>query len=375
MQDTDPAPTTSQAERLADWIRLERTPGVGRVTARLLLDHFHTPAAIFSAGYDTLAALVSPARARALCAPPTPPAADYLQRVHDWLARPANSVITPDHPAYPALLRQIPDPPLVLYAIGRTELLARPSLAIVGSRNASLQGAANARAFAHAMGTAGLTIVSGLALGIDAAAHEGALGTDGSTVAVTGTGADRIYPPANAALARRIAAEGCIISECSLGDGPRSGHFPMRNRIISGLARGVLVVEAAAGSGSLITAHVAAEQGRDVFAIPGSIQAPLSKGCHKLIKEGARLVESVDDLLQELRLGPMPEPIMSAQPEAGGAEHAELLDIIGYGPVDCNTIAAGTTMAPGLIAGQLLTLELAGLVERLPGGLFQRVNR
>lgn len=370
MQDTDPAPQDRQAPSLAAWLRLTQTAGVGRATAHLLLDHFHTPDAIFSAGYDALAALVSPARARALCTPP-PAGAEYLDRVNAWLARPARHVLTPDLPSYPPLLRHIPDPPLVLYAIGRIDLLARPALAIVGSRNATLQGAASARAFARALGQSGLTIVSGLALGIDAAAHEGGLATEGSTVAVTGTGADRIYPPANAALAHRIADSGCLISECSLGDRVRSGNFPSRNRIISGLARGVLVVEAAARSGSLITAHVAAEQGRDVFAIPGSVHAPLSKGCHKLIKEGARLVESIDDLLAELHLA----PAMAEVPEAAGKTvHAELLQLIGFAPVDCDTIAAGTSMSPGLIAGQLLALELAGKVERLPGGLFQRVK-
>ena len=374
MQDTDPAPTTSQAACPADWIRLELTPGVGRDTVHLLLRCFDDPHAIFSAGYDNLVELISPAKARALSAPPDPRMAATIARALLWLSTPSNHLVTWHDPAYPPLLRQIPDPPVMLYAIGRVELLSARSLAMVGSRNASAQGMANAQAFAHALSAAGLAIVSGLAAGIDAAAHEGGLRAAGSTLAVVGTGADRIYPSRNEALARRIAEQGCIVSEYALGTGPLPGNFPRRNRLISGLACGVLVVEAAAASGSLITASTAVSQGRDVFAIPGSIHAPLSKGCHKLIKAGAKLVESAADLLDELRVAPLAGFAPHASAEYDG-EHLPLLLALGHGPLNAETLAALTDIEPGFLAGQLLALELAGHVERLPGGLFQRLNQ
>ena len=372
MQDTDPAPESSQNQSLAAWIRLEQTPGVGRVTVHSLLEHFGTPQAIFSAPSAQLAPLVSPKQLRALSC--TPPELDeYLERVWIWLAQPSNYLLTLDHPAYPPLLKEIPDPPILLYAIGRVELLSCPAVAIVGSRNATVQGVANAGSFAHALSAAGLTIVSGLALGIDAAAHEGGLRGSGSTIAVIGTGADRSYPRANHALAKRIGSEGCVVSEYPLGTTPSSANFPRRNRIISGLSSAVLVVEAAAGSGSLITAGTAADQGRDVFAIPGSIHAPLAKGCHKLIKAGAKLVECAADLLDELQHAPLARIAPPVQPGCDPALEA-LLDALGYGPVDTDTLAELTTAPPCTLAGQLLTLELSGHIERLPGGLFQRVN-
>lgn len=364
---------------LAGWLRLEQTPGLGLVRARRLLEQFGNPHAVLAAGHAALAALVPHQLARLLCAPETPDITDYIARVRLWLAQPGNHLLTPGHAAYPALLDEIADPPIVLYAKGRLELLNRTAVAIVGSRNATIQGNATARQFAAALSEAGVTIVSGMALGIDAAAHEGALSGAGATVAVIGTGADRIYPRRNDALARRIASAGCVLSEYSLGIGPLAANFPRRNRLISGLCRGVLVVEAAAASGSLITAHVANEQGRDVFAIPGSIHSPLSKGCHKLIKEGAMLVESVDDLLGALQLAPRrlanPGAHSGAPSDDGVNEGAPLLAALGQGPVHGDLLAALTDTEPGFLASQLLALELAGHVERLPGGLFQRVNR
>lgn len=374
MQDTDPTPSTSQASRLAAWIRLEQTPGVGPVTVQCLLDRFASPEPVFCAGYELLASVVSDATARALCAPPDDRIAAHIDSVMAWLAMPANQLLTLDHPAYPPLLRQIHDPPVLLYAIGRLELLSGPCVAIVGSRNASAQGVANAGAFAGALSGAGLTIVSGMALGIDTAAHEGAMKGPGSTVAVIGTGADRIYPRRNRELAHRIAQDGCVVSEYSLGTPPLASNFPKRNRLISGLSCAVLVVEAAAASGSLITAHVANEQGRDVFAIPGSIHSPLAKGCHKLIKEGAKLVESADDVLCELHRAPLVSMSMPTAAQYGG-EHSGLLAALGHEPIHGDTLALLTRTEAGLLSGQLLTLELAGHVERLPGGLFQRVNR
>jgi DNA processing protein len=374
VQDTDPAPSASQAARLADWIRLEQIPGVGPVVVQQLLERFDTPLAIFSAGHDALAELVSDPIARALCAAPSPATAAYIDSVLCWLSDDAHHLLSFDHPAYPPLLRQIPDPPVLLYAVGQLGLLAAPSVAMVGSRNASAQGVANALAFGHALSGAGLAIVSGMALGIDAAAHEGGLRGAGSTIAVVGTGVDRIYPRRNRDLAHRIAREGCIISEYSLGTHPQRANFPRRNRLISGLACAVLVVEAAADSGSLITARMANEQGRDVFAIPGSIHSPLAKGCHKLIKQGAKLVESAADLLEELRMAPLAGLAPTCAPAYAGA-HLALLQALGHGPLGVDTLAALTATEPGLLAGQLLVLELAGQLERLPGGLFQRLNR
>jgi len=374
VQDTDPTPAASQADTLAAWLRLEQTPGVGPVTAQRLLARFLTPQAIFSAGHDALALVVPDAIARALNAPLATATAQAIDAALAWSEHASQHVLTWDHPAYPSLLREIADPPIVLYAIGRLDLLAGPAIAVVGSRNASVQGKTTAAAFAQALSGAGLTIVSGLALGIDAAAHEGGLRGAGSTVAVIGTGADRIYPPRNAALARRIAEEGCIVSEYSLGTPVLAGNFPKRNRLISGLSCAVLVVEAAAKSGSLITAHVAVDQGRDVFAIPGSIHSPLSKGCHKLILEGARLVETVDDILSELCRAPLVISALPAAPEPA-LDYAALLETLGQGPVHGDALAAATAMAPGLLSAHLLALELEGHVERLPGGLFQRVNR
>ncbi len=365
MQDTDPA--------ASHWLRLAHTPGVGPVTVQRLLQHFDHPQDIFSAGHAALAALVSDASARALCTPPDDGGRDAIARALAWQQLPAHQLLTLADPRYPALLRQIPDPPVVLYAVGRIALLDAPAVAIVGSRNATAQGVANAGAFAQALSGAGLTIVSGMALGIDAAAHEGGLLGAGSTVAVVGTGIDRIYPRSNQQLAYRIAEHGCIVSEYPLGMRPLAANFPRRNRLISGLACAVLVVEAAAGSGSLITAHVANEQGRDVFAIPGSIHAPLAKGCHKLIKQGAKLVESAADLLDELRMAPLARMAELQEPACGG-EFMALLDALGHGPVGTDRLAALTRTPPGLLAGQLLALELAGHIERLPGGLFQRVH-
>ena len=374
MQDTDLRPQPDPAE-LAGWIRLEQTPGVGRGTLRTLIAELGSPQQIFSAGYRALRRHFSAPLARALCEPPS----DAVQRQVDlsmaWLDQPGNHLLTLLDAAYPVALAQIPDPPPLLYLKGRPELLAAPMLAIVGSRNATMQGMANAEVFAQALSCAGLTIVSGLALGIDAAAHLGALGSVGSTVAVIGTGANTVYPARNHALAHRIAEEGCIVSEYALGTPPLAPNFPRRNRIISGLSAGVLVIEAAAQSGSLITAHMAVAQGRDVFAIPGSIHAALAKGCHKLIKEGAKLVESAADVLEELRMSPLAAPARTPAATGASAAGQELLAAMAHEPVDADTLALLCVAEPGQLSLILLELELAGHVERLPGGLFQRINR
>jgi DNA processing protein len=330
--------------------------------------------------------LERPAQVRGLCAP----ASSELERLLDatlrWQETPGHRVLALGEPGYPELLANIPDPPLLLYIKGRAELLGAPMLAIVGSRNASTQGKANALAFAEALSGTGLCIVSGLALGIDAAAHEGALKGSGSTVAVIGTGPDLVYPARNRALAERIGVEGCILSEYPVGTPPLPGNFPKRNRIISGLAAGVLVVEAAAQSGSLITARQAAEQGREVFAIPGSIHASLAKGCHILIREGAKLVDTAADVLEAMALSPLARWSGPARAGAGvagdagtgaaagfGSAGTTLLAALGHDPVEPDMLLASLGLSPALLSSQLLALELAGMLERLPGGRVQRV--
>ncbi|QOY95232.1 DNA-protecting protein DprA [Massilia sp. UMI-21] len=372
MQDTAPHPSSPpDACALADWIRLDGAAGVGCRTAKLLLGAFGSPAAIFRAGYAALAAQVPAAQAAALCAPITPEGARQVDLTLAWLSAPHHHILTLHDADYPDALRHIPDPPLLLYLNGRRDLLPAPMIAVVGSRNASTQGRANAEGFAESLSRAGLCVVSGMALGIDTAAHEGALRGPGSTIAVIGTGPDRVYPARNRALAHRIAEAGCIVSEYALGTPPVAGNFPRRNRIISGLAAGVLVVEAAAQSGSLITAQMAAEQGREVFALPGSIHSALAKGCHRLIREGAHLVETVDEVLQAMRASPLARPAMA--PARGGAGHDALLAALGHDPVQADALLDCVGGDAGRLAGELLALELAGLLERLPDGRVQRV--
>lgn len=379
------APPMSDA-RLAAWLRLERASGIGPRTGLKLIDAFGSIDAVFGAGQAALAARVSPAQARALLAPAPAELERLVEATLRWRELPGHRVLALGEPGYPELLAHIPDPPLLLYIKGRVELLASPMLAVVGSRNASAQGKANALAFAASLSGAGLCIVSGLALGIDAAAHEGALKGPGSTVAVIGTGPDLVYPARNRALCERIGVEGCIVSEYPVGTPPLPGNFPKRNRIISGLAAGVLVVEAAAQSGSLITARQAAEQGRDVFAIPGSIHAALAKGCHLLIREGAKLVDTAADVLEAMAMSPLarraPPPAArcagrdgapAAGPDGAPAGSDALLAALGHDPVEPDILLASLGIGPALLSSQLLALELAGMVERQPGGRVQRV--
>jgi DNA processing protein len=368
-------------DRLAAWLRLERTPGIGPRSAQTLLAAFGSPEAILKAGHAALLEHVSPAQARALCLPASNDTLRLLDATQAWLQQPGHALLALGEPGYPELLANIPDPPLLLYIKGRAELLARPSLAIVGSRNASTQGKANAGAFAEALSGAGVCIVSGLALGIDAAAHEGALRARGSTVAVIGTGPDLAYPSRNRALFERMGVSGCIVSEYPIGTPPLPGNFPKRNRIISGLAAGVLVVEAAAQSGSLITARQAAEQGREVFAIPGSIHAALAKGCHVLIREGAKLVDTAADVLEALALSPLVDwarldpgvPARAARANDAAHVDADLLAALGHDPVEPDMLLGQLGIGAAALSSRLLMLELDGMVERLPGGLVQRM--
>ena len=369
------------AQELQDWLRLMLSPGVGNETARKLLATFGSAQAVFEQSSATLRQLGSDKLASAL---QTEPAAlpAQLQTTLDWLqAGDDRQVVTLGDTAYPPELLDIEDPPLMLYMLGAlvnpaqcaTKTLAI-KLAIVGSRNPTPQGEANARQFARAFASAGLCIVSGLALGIDGAAHDGALLGGGTTIAVVGTGLDRVYPKKNLPLAHRIARQGMIISEFALGTPPLMANFPRRNRIISGLSRGTLVVEAALQSGSLITARLAAEQGREVFAIPGSIHSPLSRGCHALIKQGAKLVEVAQDVLQELNL-PVPAAAAGADDDDTDAQQpdAPLLAALGFDAVSLDTLQARCGLDTARLQAMLLELELDGQVTRLPGGLFQRM--
>lgn len=360
------------SDEVAHWIRLERTPRVGAETARRLLGVFGLPENIFSASLDALLAVVPERVALELLAPPSADTRGQIDKTIAWAEQAGNHVLTLADAAYPKALLQIPDPPLLLYVRGRLELLGVPALAVVGSRNATAQGLRNAEKFSEALSQGGLPIVSGLALGIDAAAHAGGLRGAGSTIAVIGTGADLTYPARNRELTERIAAEGCIASEYALGTPPVAANFPRRNRIISGLARGVLVIEAAARSGSLITARMAAEQGREVFAIPGSIHSPLSKGCHLLIKQGAKLVESAQDILEELGNH---SPTSHSPPPAVSdpAATTPLLSAMGFDPIDADTLASRCQADVASVNAQLLELELQGCVEMLAGGTYRRL--
>jgi DNA processing protein len=362
------------AAELAAWVRLTAVPGIGGESQRHLLKAFGLPEAIFAAGGAALRSVVGAEAAERLV---SHDAGAAVEAALAWTAEPGNRIVTLADADYPQSLLTTADPPVLLYVKGRAELLNRPAVAVVGSRNATKQGEANAGSFAAALSAAGLTVVSGLALGIDAAAHRGALQGRGSTVAFIGTGADRIYPANNAVLTREIAEHGCIVSEFPLGTPALSGNFPRRNRLIAGIALGCLVVEAAAKSGSLITARLAAEAGREVFAIPGSIHSPLAKGCHQLIRQGAKLVETGEDILEELN---WQRPASARRPAAEAAVAGEeaaagLFEHLDDAPVSLDVLAARSGLTPGDLLAMLLPLELEGRVAQLPGGLYQRVNR
>jgi len=377
-------------EELGSWLRLALTPGVGPEAARRLLAAFGEPAGIFEQSTSALQQVVTALQAQALAQVPLG-WADLSQETWHWLhtqePQIGRTVVTLGDADYPSALLNIPDPPLMLYALGQTHALQslrmEQSLAMVGSRNPTHQGADNAREFARSLTASGLTVVSGLALGIDGAAHEGALqGANAAvlpTMAVVGTGLDRVYPKQHRDLAHRIAEKGLLLSEYPLGTPPLAAHFPRRNRLISGLSQATLVVEAALQSGSLITAKQALEQGRDVMAIPGSIHSAQSKGCHWLIKQGAKLVESAQDILEEMQppdaLGPLALQLDKPQDEPMGAEPEDpLLHALGHDPVSLDALQARSGWSTAQLQAQLLELELMGRVGRLPGGLFQRTG-
>ncbi len=377
-----------QQDGLAAWLRLMATEGVGTQTARDLLTHFGLPEEIFDAGFSALQKRVPEKIARILSAPIAPDIQTHIEQTLAWAAQEKNHVITLADTSYPQALLRIADPPTLLYVKGNDALLNKPAIAIVGSRNASAQGMLNADRFAQNLSDAGLTVVSGLALGIDTGAHTGALQSAkaaskaaniGSSIAVVGTGLDIVYPAANRALAHQLADVGCIISEYPLGTPAIAHNFPRRNRIISGLSLGVLVVEAAAQSGSLITARSALEQGREVFAIPGSIHSPLAKGCHQLIRQGAKLVESAQDILEELRWdntliqASLGNATQIAASNLSDPKLQSLLENMGHDALNVDQLVARSGLPVASVQAALFHLEMQGHIECLAGGQVRRL--
>ncbi len=366
--------------RLRAWVTLAHA-NLPQASVAALLRETGGPEALVEGGASLRAGGRATAEAFALI----PPGA--VDATLEWLAAPGHRLLAWDDPDYPRALLDVGDAPPVLFQLGRRELLNRTAVAIVGSRRATPQGIDDACAFARALAAAGVTVISGLAEGIDSAAHRGALDEAGGTLAVVATGLDRVYPATNHALAHALAGRGCLVSEFVPGSPPEAWHFPRRNRLISGLARAVLVVEASLRSGSLITARLAGEQGREVMAIPGSIHAPLSRGCHKLIREGAKLVETAQDVLVELglaanatRAAADAEAVGDAG-EVGGTrvagapasqEDARLLAAMGNAPVGFDRLVARTGFAASTIAARMTALEIEGQVRAMPGGLWQR---
>lgn len=357
-----------QDSDLQAWIALVHIPGLGNAAVRRLLSAFGSPRAALDATPPQIKPVIGDRAARALAGGPDPEA---VKRTLEWAAQPGNCLLALGDSRYPPALLNTADPPPVLFVKGNASLLSSPCIAVVGSRNATPQGLANAEAFARVLSERGITVVSGLALGIDAAAHRGGLTGRAKSVAVTGTGLDLVYPARNRALAHQLAEDGALVSEFPLGTGARPENFPRRNRVLSGLSLGVLVVEAALQSGSLITARLGAEQGREVFAIPGSIHSPLSKGCHALIKQGAKLVETAQDVLEELGLE---DSAVAHAPASGETEVSAVLNGMGYDPVDLDSLIRRTGLSASQVTTELLQLELDGWVANLPGGLYQRLR-
>ena len=375
-----PLPRLATTDTLSSWLTLYHAPGVGAVTFNQLLERRISPNELLQTGAEQLRKLgLKQASIDALRHPNEEAVAHDLE----WHSKPGNRIMCSQDPDYPVLLRQIPAPPPLLYVHGDTSILGEPQLAMVGSRNPSASGQRTATEFAQHLSTAGLIITSGLALGIDAASHQGALDTGSPTIAVMGTGLDRVYPARNRDLARQIAEQGALVSEFPVGTPPLAENFPRRNRIISGLSLGTLVVEAALRSGSLISARNAGEQGREVFAIPGSIHNPLARGCHHLIRQGAKLVETAQDVIDEL--GILADTCNSlSQPderdETPGhtreldAEYTQLLDTIGFESTSIDNLVTRSGLTPAEVSSMLLQLEMSGYIASNPGGLYNRLR-
>lgn len=354
------------------WLILSMAACKGEDLEHLLREH-GSAAAIVSAGRKAIPEGLRDAILQ--------PDEERISAVGNWLRGDRHYLVHPESPDYPELMRQIPDAPTLLYVLGNASVLNLPSLAIVGSRNPTRGGEQNAYEFARHLGACGFCIVSGLAKGIDAAAHRGALDGEARTIAVLGNGIDRVYPASNRDLAHRIAAQGALISEYPLGNPPLKENFPRRNRLISALSLGTLVVEAARQSGSLITARLASEQGREVFAIPGSIHNPMSRGCHKLIRQGAKLVESAEDIVNEL--GPLAGHLMQnaesesdvAAPAAADPEYEALLDAMGFDPATADELAQRSGLTIAQVSSMLLILELEGKIETQSGGRYSQLRK
>ncbi len=364
-------------EALRYWLALLHAPGVGVGVFNRLLEQFPEPRDLFQSrgsGLKLKAGLQAYLRA---------PDWKAVDRDLEWMAGPGHHIISCNDVCYPELLTQISDPPPLLFVHGDPDYLGSPQIAMVGSRNPSASGRRTAIDFASFLASAGITITSGLAIGIDGAAHEGALDAGGKTIAVTGTGLDRVYPARNKALAHRIVEQGALVSEFPVGTPPLRGHFPRRNRIISALSMGTLVVEAAQRSGSLITARLSTEQGREVFAIPGSIHNPLSRGCHSLIRQGAKLVETAADIIEELRplLGTLAlanageTSTREQEKNAWDADYQHLLDSMGYDPVTVDQLIKRSGFSTEAVSSMLLLLELEGHISSVPGGKFTRMGK
>ncbi|MDD4929170.1 MAG: DNA-processing protein DprA [Gallionella sp.] len=353
---------------LKAWLALSLIHGLGGEGARRLLKQFASPEAVFAASPASLKPFVKAEVAGTIAR-----GIDHeaIAPALAWLETEGNHLVTLADEDYPQALLNITDPPILLYVKGRLDLLNRTSVAIVGSRNATPQGIVNAEDFACALSHAGLCIISGMALGIDAAAHRGALRGQGSSIAVVGTGLDKVYPAANRDLAYTLAGEGALLSEFPLGTPPLGTNFPRRNRLISGMSIGTLVVEASLQSGSLITARQALEQGRDVFAIPGSIHSPQSRGCHALIKQGAKLAETAQDILEELTVQLKPTASEAEKPDT---KNTGLLALAGFDPVSIDQLCQRSGLTVSQLSAMLLALELEGRIAALPGGLFQRIH-
>ena len=351
---------------LAAWLHLTLAPGIGGETQRKLLAAFGLPDHIFSASLTAVRSVIGNKADLLLDFNP----GERVAQAMAWAEQPEQHILTLADANYPAGLLEIPDPPSLIYVRGNPALLQGPAIGVVGSRNATPQGLRNAEQFSRALADQGWCIVSGLALGIDAAAHRGALAADGATVAVIGTGADRIYPAGNRELALAIAERGAIVTEFPLGTPANAANFPRRNRLIAGLSRGVLVVEAATESGSLITARLAGEQGREVFAIPGSIHSPQSRGCHKLIRQGAKLVETADDIVEELGGRPAGRQPRGTEGDSGHP----LLAVLGHDPCGLDELVERSGLGADSLLTELLSLELAGKIAVLPGNRYQRVD-
>ena len=371
----------SAGEESSAWVTLARAPALDPAVLARALQFFGTPQAIIAASDASRAQAGMPPPARRFLSGPD---AALRRAERAWLENPCHCVVPFTDLRYPAMLQSLPRRPLALFVAGKLDVLNDPQLAIVGSRNPTAQGRDTAREFAEYLAARGLAVTSGLAVGIDSAAHRGALMAEGITLAVLGSGVDVIYPPSNRPMAAEIERQGALISGFPLGSAPRREHFPQRNAIIAGMSLGTLVVEAARRSGSLITARLALDLGREVFAIPGSIHSPLSRGCHELIRQGAKLTETAYDILSELNFSAFfadaararAQPAAAPFPASGmDKEHKILLDALGFDPADLDILVVRTGFKPEAVSSMMLILELEGHVQAAPGGRYSRVVR